>query len=95
MDDVVIGELTRDQRTVDGYRSLSPRELEILDAMARGLSNHAIASQLFLSPRTVESHVRAILVKLMLLPEDTANRRVCAVLMHLRQRAHRSPSSFT
>jgi ATP/maltotriose-dependent transcriptional regulator MalT len=43
---------------------LSKREREVLALLARGESNQAIADQLYLSPRTVESHVSSILTKL-------------------------------
>jgi DNA-binding NarL/FixJ family response regulator len=43
---------------------LSTRELEVLTLLARGEANRDIADQLFLSPRTVESHVSSILTKL-------------------------------
>lgn len=86
VDDTVIDELTRDRRDGAGYAGLTSRERQVLDAMARGLSNRAIAEQLSLSERTVESHVRAVLGKLALGPEDEVNRRVSAVLVHLRHR---------
>ena len=63
---------------------LSPRELEVLALMAQGLTDRGIAVRLWLTPRTVETHVRHILRKLDL-PADTAyNRRVQAVITFLR-----------
>lgn len=48
-----------------GYgEQLSPREREVADLLAQGLSNQAIAQALFLSPRTVEHHVSRVLHKL-------------------------------
>lgn len=63
---------------------LTEREREILALMAEGASNGAIGEQLFLSQRTVESHVRAIFQKLELPPTDEVHRRVLAVLRYLR-----------
>ena len=62
---------------------LSSRERELLALMASGMSNAGIARELFLSPKTVETHVRSIFMKLGLPPEGGAHRRVLAVLMFL------------
>jgi serine/threonine-protein kinase len=62
---------------------LSERERELLALMAQGLSNAGIAAALYLSPKTVETHVRSIFMKLDLPPEGGAHRRVVAVLMYL------------
>jgi DNA-binding NarL/FixJ family response regulator len=64
-------------------RDLSERELELLALMAQGYSNGGIAAELYLSPKTVETHVRSIFAKLGLPPEGGAHRRVRAVLMYL------------
>jgi len=63
---------------------LSTRERELLSLMAQGLSNAGIAKALFLSPKTVETHVRSIFIKLGLPPEGRVHRRVLAVLAYLR-----------
>ena len=58
---------------------LSPREREILDLLAQGLTGEQIATQLFLSPETVRTHVRNAMEKL------EANTRVHAIAIALRQ----------
>lgn len=73
-------------RLVAGRRSaldvLSPRELEVLELMARGLSNAQIADQLVLSAGAVSKHVANVFTKLDLPPGED-NRRVRAVLTYL------------
>ncbi len=51
--------------------------------MAEGLTNAGIAKRLYLSERTVEAHVRHVLVKLDVPERGEAHRRVLAVLAHL------------
>jgi len=60
-------------------------ELLAGDPMAEGRSNQAIASQLFMSPKTVETHVGNLFAKLGLLPAAEDHRRVLAVLTYLRR----------
>jgi DNA-binding NarL/FixJ family response regulator len=62
---------------------LTPREREVLAAMAEGKSNAAIADDLVLTKRAVEKHVGAIFLKLGLPGEDVVSRRVAAVLLYL------------
>jgi DNA-binding NarL/FixJ family response regulator len=64
--------------------TLSPRELEVLDLMARGWSDAAIMAGLGLSDRTVDKHVHAVFRKLGLLEQPDVHRRVVAVLEFLR-----------
>jgi len=64
---------------------LSDRERGVLELMAEGLTNTAIAQRLVLSQRTVEAHVRHVLLKLDIPESDEGNRRVLAVLTHLRE----------
>jgi DNA-binding NarL/FixJ family response regulator len=66
---------------------LSRRELEVLRLIARGLSNGAIAAELFLAGKTVETVCSSIFRKLDLHPSDHVNRRVAAVLVLLREEA--------
>ena len=63
--------------------ALTPREREVLAAMAAGKSNAAIADDLVLTKRAVEKHVGAIFLKLGLPSEDVISRRVAAVLLYL------------
>jgi DNA-binding NarL/FixJ family response regulator len=63
---------------------LSEREREVLKLMAEGLTNTGIAKRLSLSERTVEAHVRHVLMKLDLPEGEDGHRRVLAVLAHLR-----------
>jgi len=64
--------------------ALSPRELEVLRAMAQGKTNRAIAESLVLSESAVEKHVNAIFSKLGISNEPQLHRRVAAVLAFLR-----------
>jgi DNA-binding NarL/FixJ family response regulator len=63
---------------------LSPRERDVLAAMAEGKSNHGIAKALLVSQAAVEKHVTSIFHKLQLDPAQTEHRRVLAVLAYLR-----------
>jgi DNA-binding NarL/FixJ family response regulator len=63
-------------------KDLTPREREVLAAMASGKSNAAIAEELVLTKRAVEKHVGAIFLKLGLPGEDLVSRRVAAVLLY-------------
>jgi len=64
-------------------RVLTPREREVLAAMARGLSNTAVADQLHIGVRAVEKHINVIFTKLGLDEDDRTHRRVLAVLTFL------------
>ncbi|MEZ0066919.1 DNA-binding NarL/FixJ family response regulator [Streptacidiphilus sp. MAP12-20] len=62
---------------------LSERERQVLELMAEGRSNSAIASRLFVSEKAVSKHSTSIFTKLDLAPSDDDNRRVLAVLAYL------------
>ncbi len=66
--------------------SLTKRELEVLDQVAQGKSNAAVARSLFLTERAVEKHINALFAKLGLSATPDINRRVKAVLLHLSER---------
>ena len=67
----------------DPLAELSEREREVLELMAEGLTNAGIANRLFLSERTVEAHVRQVLMKLSITASEEGHRRVLAVLAYL------------
>jgi DNA-binding NarL/FixJ family response regulator len=73
------------RRTADQFQALADRERDVLELMAQGMSNSAIAERLNLSARTVESHVRSIMTKLDLWEDPAGNRRVRAVIRWLDQ----------
>ena len=85
IDPEVVAQLFGLRRAPDALAELTPREREVLGLMAEGLSNAGICRKLFLSPKTVETHVHAIFVKLGLPAAPDDHRRVLAVLAFLRQ----------
>ena len=80
--EVVSQILVRSHRrnTVD---ALTPREREVLQLMAEGKTNSAIATALHMSVGSAEKHIASIFAKLGLAPDDSGNRRVLAVLRYL------------
>jgi DNA-binding NarL/FixJ family response regulator len=84
IDRAVVQELIERERRIEPLAELSEREREILGLMAEGRSNQGICETLWLSPKTVETHIRSLFLKLDLdnMPGD--NRRVLAVLTYLR-----------
>ncbi|MFJ4164726.1 helix-turn-helix transcriptional regulator [Microbacterium sp. NPDC089698] len=66
--------------------ALTPRELEVLALMSEGWSNAAIGAHLFLSERTVETHIGGIFTKLGIEDSPDGNRRVRAILAYLQAR---------
>lgn len=61
---LVIGEFRRLSGAGDGTQTLSAREREVVGLVARGHTYRAVADELFISPKTVENHVRNIMAKL-------------------------------
>ena len=81
---VVEGLMARTSKEASSpLRGLTERETEVLQAMATGLSNAAIASTLFMSERAVEKHIGSVFQKLDVVNESDVNRRVMAVLAFL------------
>jgi serine/threonine-protein kinase len=86
VDPDIVTELLARKRASDPLEALTEREEEILALMAAGRSNSAISEALFLSPKTVETHVRSMFTKLGLQMTPDDHRRVLAVLTYLRER---------
>jgi DNA-binding NarL/FixJ family response regulator len=76
--------------TRERLAELTEREREVLVLMAEGLTDLAIAERLWVTTRTVETHVRHILSRLGLPPDPQYNRRVLAVLAYLRDTDERA-----
>ena len=85
IDPQVVARLVARPRQDSPLTTLTERELAVLALMAEGRSNRAIASQLYMSPKTVETHIGNMLAKLGLAPEAEDHRRVLAVLTYLRR----------
>jgi DNA-binding NarL/FixJ family response regulator len=83
IDPQVVADLVNRRRAHDPLRELTDREREVLALMAEGRSNQAIGERLFVSPKTVETHIASIFSKLELLPAPDDHRRVLAVLAYL------------
>jgi DNA-binding NarL/FixJ family response regulator len=71
-------------RPANALEELTPREREVLSLMAEGRTNGGIARRLWLTEKTIETHVRTILMKLGLPVSTDDHRRVLAVLTYLR-----------
>jgi len=85
VDRAVVDELLVRSRRVDPLAELTPRELEVVALMAEGRSNQGICQALWLSPKTVETHIRGAFAKLGIVDAPEDNRRVRAVLAYLRR----------
>lgn len=85
VDRAVVDDLLARRRRVDPIGELTSREREILALMAEGRSNQGISRALWLSPKTVETHIRGAFAKLGIREAPEDNRRVLAVLAYLRR----------
>jgi DNA-binding NarL/FixJ family response regulator len=84
VDPAIVRRLLGRKRKPSVMDTLNDREVAVLRHMAEGRSNLGIAKELYLSARTVETHVTSVFTKLGLTPSDTENNRVRAVLTFLR-----------
>ena len=83
MDPDVVAKLLGRRAKDEPLARLSAREREVLELMAEGRSNSAIAQRLFVTEKAVSKHSTSIFSKLDLIPSDDDNRRVLAVLAYL------------
>jgi DNA-binding NarL/FixJ family response regulator len=84
LDPEVVGRMLTPHPRDRALALLTAREREVLGLMAEGRTNVGIAKRLFLSERTVETHVASILAKLDLASTEEDHRRVLAVVAYLR-----------
>jgi DNA-binding NarL/FixJ family response regulator len=80
--EVVAQILVRSQRR-SAVEKLTPRERDVLQLMAEGKTNSAIATSLSISTGSAEKHIASIFTKFNLAPDESENRRVLAVLRYL------------
>ncbi|MEW9533373.1 response regulator transcription factor [Microbispora sp. NPDC049125] len=85
IDPELVSRLVGRRRERDPLADLTDRERQVLALMAQGLTNAALAEELFVSPKTVEGYVRSVFTKLGLAPGEREHRRVLAVLQFLRK----------
>jgi len=83
LDPSVVAALVSPRRREDALVALSERELEVLELVAEGRTNAAVASRLVVAERTVEAHMRSIVQKLQIPDTGDDHRRVLAVIEYL------------
>ncbi len=84
IDPTIVSRLVGRQRRDNPLSTLTEREREVLELVAEGLTNHAIATRLHVTDRTVEAHITQVFRKLGLSESHDEHRRVLAVLTFLR-----------
>jgi DNA-binding NarL/FixJ family response regulator len=84
IDPVLVTRMIGRRRREDPLQRLSEREREVLALVAEGLTNETIGRRLFITDRTVESHIAKVLQKLDIEDDGEGHRRVLAVLTYLR-----------
>jgi DNA-binding NarL/FixJ family response regulator len=84
VDPALVSQLLERRRRADPLDELTAREREVLGLMAGGLTDRGIAQRLYVTPKTVETHIRHIFQKLSLPESALDNKRVHAVLTYLR-----------
>ena len=84
LDPEVVARMVGRRREGDPLAALTTKEREVLELMAEGLSNRAIAERLVVTDRAVERHVTSIFGKLGLTATCSGQRRVLAVLAYLK-----------
>jgi DNA-binding NarL/FixJ family response regulator len=95
LDPEVVSLLLSPLRSTDQLATLTPREREVLALMAEGRTNRGIARRLWLTERTIETHIASILAKLGIGGDEEDHRRVLAVLAFLNHRRVQRPEETT
>ena len=89
IDPTIVSRLVHNHHQPNDLDELTAREQEVLSLLAEGRSNKGICDRLYLSPKTVEAHVKHIFQKLDIDESPDDHRRVLAVLAYLRAAAAR------
>jgi len=84
LDPTIVNRLVSRPRQQTPLAALTDREHQVLELIAEGRSNRSIGDTLYLSPKTIETHIRQIFQKLELKESPDSHRRVLAVLTVLR-----------
>lgn len=84
IDPQIVSTLLRRRRSGDPLSALTPREREVLELMAAGVSNAGMAKEMVITQRAVEKYVSSVFDKLGLPSTGSESRRVLAVLLYLR-----------